>query len=340
MLTNKENYLRLLRGEIPESIPKFNMFTMVGPGILEKDRGPNKEGFDFFGVEYVFVPEAGGSIPVPNKFMFTDVTKWRDHFHTPDLSAVDWEKMAKEDLKKQPDPDQPIVGSFITGFFQTFINYMGFTEGLCAVIEEPDAVRELVEAVTDFYIEVGKKMIQYYKPDAMWLPDDIATARAPFVSLDAFRELFAPSWKRFVDLFLNEGIPTQLHCCGQCMPLIDDWVDMRIAAWDPVQISNDIAAVQAKHGRKLAIVGGYDMITIAGSEGDTEEDIRANARLTIDKYAKNGGFGIFGGSPPPVSPDTAPPPPPTSEVSAGTYMKRIGWATDEMSKYSEGYYNR
>lgn len=341
MPTNKENYLRLLRGQPTDSIPKFSFANMVGPSVLSKNQDANRAGFDCFGVEYVYEPNIGGSIPVPGKFMIDDVTKWREYVKIPDLSDVNWEAMAKEDLKRINTETEPVVASFITGFFQNFINYMGFTEGLMAIFEEPDEIRELMEVTTDFYLEVGRKMIEFYHPDMVWMPDDIATARAPFVSLESFRYVFAPSWKRFVDLFASEGIPTQLHCCGQCMPLIDDWVQMGIASWDPVQTSNDIAAIKAKYGRKLALVGGMDMAELAGKEGDTEEAVRARTHAKIDELAKDGGFAIFGAAAPPPGSDVpkaaeeSAPPIGTGDAEA---MKRFGWVASEMSEMADGYY--
>jgi len=342
MLTNKENYLRMMRGEIPESIPKFSFANMVGPSILSKDQDEHRAGFDCFGVEYVYEPTIGGSIPKPGKFMFTDVTKWREYVKIPDLSGVDWESMAKEDLKKINTEAEPVVASFITGFFQNFINYMGFTEGLLAVAEEPDEIVELMEVTTDFYIEVAKKMVQYYHPEMVWMPDDIATARAPFVSLNSFRNVFKPAWKRFIDYFASEGIPTQLHCCGQCMPLVDDWVQMGIAAWDPVQTSNDVLAIKAKYGRKLALIGGFDTAELAGETGDTEEQVRARTHAKIDELAKDGGFAVFGAAaPPPNAADAKPPETcPAMLAHDPEKLKRIGWVMNEIEIMADGYYNK
>lgn len=291
MLTNKENYMRVLRREVPESIPNA-AYQLCYPSYLKKDRNPDGSGFDYFGVEYVTSERsgfAGGFIPKPGVFMIHDITTWRDIVKIPDLSGVDWEKMAADDLKQYDRSKGPIMSDSVTGFFQALINFMGFTEGLCACFEEPEEVKAMMETICDYQVGVAKNIIKYYQPDALWLPDDVATARAPFVSKEMFEELFYPSWKRYVEVFLNAGIPAQLHCCGECGILIDDFIDCGFSAWDPAQPQNDLKGIKAKHGNKLAFVGGFDAKPIQ-VPGVTEEFVREYVRSFLNTYAPGGGL--------------------------------------------------
>ncbi|NLO47915.1 MAG: veratrol--corrinoid protein metyltransferase [Clostridiales bacterium] len=324
MLTEKDNYMRIMRGEMPEFVPVFNYAGLVIPSIINQNRKSDMSGFDCFGVEFVPTADGIGAVPAPGKFMINDITKWRDIVTLPDLSNVDWEAMAKKDLEKIDRSKAFVMGNYITGFFQTLINYMGFTEGLCACSEEPEEVIALMEWVTDFYMIIGKNMIKYYKPDMVWLPDDVATARSPFISLTMFRELFSPYWRKYVELFLDAGIPTQLHCCGQCEILIQDWIDMGITAWDPVQTANDIDAIKTKYGRKLALVGGFDASGRVADPDATEEEIRSEVRKYADRLAPDGGF-VFSAS---VS----------GPFDQREHQKRNAWIMDEYKNYVRDYY--
>lgn len=325
MLTNKENYMRLMRREMPEQIPR-SVFNMVCPSVLRKDR-TDKGGFDCFGVEYVTSPDTmNGAIPKPGKFMITDIRKWRDIAKLPDLSGVDWEDMAKKDLAKVDPNKAPIMSDAITGFFQGLINFMGFTEGLCACYEEPEEVKAMMEWFLDFYIDVAKKVIKFYKPDMLWMPDDICTERSPFVSPEMFRELFKPYWKRYVEVFLDAGLPAQLHCCGQCMPIVDDFVDCGFTAWDPAQQSNDLVAVKKKHGRNLAIIGGFEARGFAANPDTTEEEVRAYVRKVIDELAPGGGFAFSGMVMPTPGDDS--------------WKDRNRWINEEFESYGKDYYKK
>lgn len=326
MLTNKENYMRVLNRQCPESVP-MGIFTMMRPSILNARRNPDGSGFDCFGIEYVVSEEsgfAGGFIPKPGDFMIEDITKWRDIVTVPDLSGVDWEAMAKKDTEKLDRSTGPVMSDAVTGFFQGLINYMGFTEGLCACYEEPEEVQALMEWMTDFNMEVAKNIIKYYKPDALWMPDDVATARSPFISKDMFQELFKPYWKKYTELFLDAGIPCQLHCCGECMMLIDDFVDCGFSAWDPAQTMNDLKAVKDRYGNNFAIVGGWDGSGRAADPDATEEEIRALVRARIDELGAGGGLVWQGGV--------------NARPDMPNLAERNGWIYDEVAKYGANYY--
>ena len=86
MLTEKENLLMALRGEVPEWVPR-NMYPSpghppasagAGPSFLNARRTP-QGGFDIWGVEFVTTKDTGGmAIPKPGRFILDDITKWRD----------------------------------------------------------------------------------------------------------------------------------------------------------------------------------------------------------------------------------------------------------------------
>ena len=42
--------------------------------------------------------------------------------------------------------------------FQQLIAFMGFTEGLIAMHEEPEAVKELLHYMADFYVPIIEKL--------------------------------------------------------------------------------------------------------------------------------------------------------------------------------------
>ena len=140
MLSMKENFLRALRGEVPEYVPRYSYVGwQLRPAFLsgQRVRGIGK---DIWGVEWdsdgEIVPEA---LPKPGHHILKDIRKWRDVLKFPDFSGIDWEATAKKDLANR-DPELPLGGGVIPGqgFFQHTMNFMGFTEGLVACYEEPE----------------------------------------------------------------------------------------------------------------------------------------------------------------------------------------------------------
>ena len=329
MLSKKENYLRILRGEVPEYVPEYNIFWgMNGPSIFRERRNPDGTGFNVFGVEYVIDGSAvNAALPKPGDFILDDIRKWRDVIKMPDFSHVDWEQMAKKDLESA-DPELPRGGSAnpAGGFFQALMAFMGFNEGLVACFTDPDEVKALLEYLTDIAVDYTKKYIYYYKPEFGMLADDIAHERNPFVSLDMFRELFAPCWKRCADLFLDAGLPMMHHNCGHFEEFLDDLVDMGFSGWDPVQSSNDAVAIKKKYGNKLALCGGFDSAPFLPIYEDvTEEEVRASVKTLLNKLAPGGGYAFSGR----VMGKTEDDP---------VAKQRTDWMLDEFEKIRYSYY--
>ena len=305
MLTPKENYLRVLHGEIPEWIPMYTFGKMPGdtvepptqliePAIIIEHR-INGGGKDHWGVEYVPTYETGGALlPKPNDFILDDITKWRDVIKAPSLDNVDWEAMAKKQLATVDRSQTAVAFGLHVGYFQNLMAFMGFTEGMMAMYEEPEEVSALMEYMCDFYCAVAEKCIDYYKPDIFTMMDDTAAWANPFISLDMYREFLKPVYDRQAKFGRDRGLPITFHNCGKCEIFVDDMVDFGVTAWDPAQTCNDLHAVQEKYGRKLVIMGAWDGRGRLLEPDVTDEEIRESAKKSIDTYGKNGGYVFLG----------------------------------------------
>ena len=303
VLTEKENFMRMFKGEIPEWIPRYTLgpvrgledvapaVGVVAPEMLSahRRRGGGK---DIWGVEYITSKEAaGGLLPKTWDFILDDVTKWRDVIKAPSLDDIDWEMACKKDLEAcGVDRSKTALASMAaSGYFQTLMAFMGFTEGLCALYDEPEACHELFDYLSDFYCTIIENTIDYYKPDVFNIVDDTAAWGNPFVSLEMFREYFLPLYDREAKFARDRGIPICYHKCGKCEIFIPDMVQIGVQSWNPAQICNDLDAVQEKYGNKLMLCGCWDPVKITDPKL-TDEDIYDYLQKIANDRAKNGGF--------------------------------------------------
>lgn len=336
-ITEKDNFMMFIRGEEPLWLPRYGMAPdkyathppatiPVPPAFLNAGRTP-EGGFDMWGVEHIATAETGGaSLPVPNKFMITDIRKWRDIVKAPDMSDIDWEAMAKKDLASVNRETTAVNGTFHVGYFQQLMAFMGFSEGLCAMYEEPDEVMALFQYMADFFVEVVKKYIEYYKPDTVELLDDTATAKSPFISLEMYRELIKPFHYQQNKPAIDAGIPIVHHNCGRCEDFIDDWLEIGIIAWNPAQVMNDLDGIKKKYGNKLGLIGCWDSSGPAGWDHASEELVKSEVRKVIDRFAPGGGFCFWGSAYGPIG-DTS-------------TENRKRWLTEEYEAYGRTFYNK
>jgi uroporphyrinogen-III decarboxylase len=207
--------------------------------------------------------------------------------------------------------------------FQQFIAFMGFTNGLMAMVEEPEAVKELLHFMTDVYMPVVQAAVDYYEPDMLYLLDDTATNLNPFISTAMFRDILKPVYKRLTQPAVDRGIPIQFHNCGRCEDFIDDMLDIGTTIWDPAQVTNDLAAIKNKYGRRFAMAGGFWMPVRAWADY-REDEVRQAVRDCIDRYAPGGGF-LFAGGVGGIGADPA-------------AMTVNGWVQEEAYRYGRDYY--
>ena len=308
MLTEKENYLMMLNGEQPEWVPHLSPMPipgstkppatrMVEPPIINPQR-VNNGGPDIWGVNYVPTYETGEAIlPEPDNFILRDIRQWRDVIKAPDFSGVDWESMVKKHLEEIGiDRRQTsLTLALHFGYFQHLMSFMGFTEGLAAMIEEPDEVMDLFTYLCDFFMDVADKVIDLYKPDIINMADDTAAWGASFISPKMYKEMIAPFHDRWAKKGRDRGLKIDMHNCGKCEDILDSLVEMGVNIWEPAQTCNDLAAVKAKYGNKLAIGGGWDGRGRLLSPDVTDDEIVASIEETFKKLAPGGGFAWSGG---------------------------------------------
>ncbi|MCL2137686.1 MAG: hypothetical protein FWH40_09290 [Coriobacteriia bacterium] len=334
-LTPYENYLRMMRGEMPEFVPSmgdgFGMFmTMEYSKDWRPALGTTTPGeiwYDMFGVPWVSEwNAANGSLPAPGQFILDDITKWRDVIKKPAiLEDIDWEYCASVDLPKM-DPDRLVSGgpNVGIGYFQTLVAFMGFDNALIACVEEPEEVKALLNFLLGLNLEMAKEFIYYYKPGMFSLGDDIAHDRAPFVSMPIFEDIFEPMWRANTAPYKDAGCLASIHVCGKLDELIPAIVDMGFQAWNPAEPQNDLLAIKQKFAGKFAICGAFAGNGPVCHPETTEEEVRAYVKQQLDLYAPGGGY-AFGGyvMGPPEDPETA---------------VRQGWINDEFEKLRYSYY--
>jgi hypothetical protein len=270
----------------------------------------------------------GGMLPEPGNFLLKDVRDWRKVIKAPpplETSDSWWADKAKKDIEGSGiDRTQSLAAVMaLYSPFTSFIAFMGFNEGLCALFEEPDEVKEFLNWQLDYYMPVMDKIAKYYEPDLVGMGDDTATRRNPFFSVEMYRDIFKPIYQREIKPFTDRGIWVEFHNCGRCEDFVPDMCDFGVKGWDPAQTDNDLVTV--KKNNDISALGGYDYVPPPDGK-ITEEHVRQSVRDTFAKYAPGGRY-AFGGA---IMT-------PTGDPNAMLYM---GWLQDEANKIADCYYDK
>jgi len=129
--------------------------------------------------------------------------------------------------------------------------------------------------------------------DAIWFGEDLGSQISTLISPDNWREIFKPRHQRIIDRMkaINPDIIIIMHSDGAVAPLLDDFVEMGIHVYNPVQpnvAGSDPQALKTQYGDRMCFFGGIDQQELL-PRGDTKA-IEAEMRRRAAILGKNGGY--------------------------------------------------
>lgn len=243
-------------------------------------------GPDMFGVEWRYVPVAGGSMVVPGNPVLTDANDWREVIRFPDIDSWDWEGSAEKNREYLQQSRQCTILGLLNGcWFERLLSFMDFEGAAMALIDEDqrEALRELLHETTSLYMRILDKCVQYYRFDGVCIHDDWGSQMAPFFSEEVARSLFLPEMKRFVDHAHQFGKFVDLHSCGHVEERCNIFVEAGFDAWKPMPMNNTVELYQ-KYGDKIIISVVPDKLF--DPQTASEEEQRQAARDFVAKYTQ------------------------------------------------------
>lgn len=194
----------------------------------------------------------------------------------------------KENYDKWKNEGRWIEAGFWFGF-DVAHSWMSGTENfLIALMEEPEWVKD----VFDTYLNSCMSHFDIiwdegYRFDGIYWPDDMGYKGTPFFSEKTYRNLLKPFHKRAADWAHNKGIKARLHSCGNIMPLLEDIVDTRIDALNPLEVKAgmDVLDIKERFGKNIVLNGGINAVL-----WDDKEKIIEEIRRLIPILKEGGGY--------------------------------------------------
>lgn len=316
-ISPRENMKLLLEHKEPMYMPSGSDIVAIMPDVLLERPGDNKSGEDWFGVKWQFGEKGGAPMVKPGTEICDDVTKWREAIKIPDLDAVDWETSAKE-MEPFYHPDKMTSFWILNGPFERLHSIIGIENAFMAMYDEPEAVHDFMEFITEYKIKLLGKLIDHYKVDIILFHDDWGSTLNGFFPIPVFEEFIYPYMKRIVQYVKSRGVYFDMHSDGKVELYIPYMVEMGCDMWNPAQCCNDLEMIKKKYGDKLVMSGGMDDYFL-DSPKITEEELRKYVRDKVDLLAPGGGYL----------------PKPNAKS-----LKNNGILMDELAKYTKDYYSR
>jgi len=252
-----------------------------------------------------FIDEWGITLHRPERGFYYDIVDSPlKNATVEDLDSYDWPNPLDpgrfEGLEEEAgylfrETDYALVGPG-TGatFFEQSWMLRGFERLLMDLLVNPELIHILFRRVLD----IRKAMVGQYLElvgrylDVVYVADDLAIQVGPLISLDTYRRMIKPYQREYFQ-FIKQRTPAKLfyHCCGNVVPLLEDFIEIGVDIINPVQVSArdmDSKALKEKFGNRICFWGGIDTQHVLpyGSQEEVKEEVRRR----IKDLAPGGGY--------------------------------------------------
>ena len=206
---------------------------------------------------------------------------------TPTRDRINW-KYLEDNYTKWRAEGRWISAGFWFGFDVTHSWMAGTETILCALLEEPEWVKDMFGHYLDMCIDLFQQVWDAgYHFDCIEWPDDMGYKGTTFFSPAMYRELVQPFQRRAVEWAHNKGVYAHLHSCGDVMTLLPDILDTGVDALNPLEVKAgmDGKYIKETYGDRLVLHGG-----INAALWDSPDKIMEEVREKLPILGKNGGY--------------------------------------------------
>ncbi len=176
------------------------------------------------------------------------------------------------------------------GLFEQTWRIRGFENALMDAIEAPDFYMELMERLTELYIEMIRACADV-PADAFCFGDDWGEQRGVILGPPRWRHLIKPYWARIYKEVHRQGKYAMSHCCGSVADIMEDIIEIGLDVLESVQpeaSGMNPYVLKEKWGDKITFWG------CLGSQSTipfgTPEEIREEIQRLCRVMGKDGGF--------------------------------------------------
>ena len=214
-----------------------------------------------------------------------------ENYSFPDAYAKGRFEKAHRDIERY-GKDYFVIGDVEISLFELAWHLTGMEKYMVGMLcNEPwlESLNDHVEEwSTGLALQLAKAGV-----DAIWFGEDLGSQTSTLISPEDWRIMFKPRHRRIIEKLRTENpdIIVIMHSDGAVAPLIDDFIEIGVDVYNPVQpnvYGSDPQELKDKYGEKICFFGGIDQQDLLPS-GDIKS-IRAEIKKRISILGKNRGY--------------------------------------------------
>ena len=193
------------------------------------------------------------------------------------------------DTVKSLHPDIPVYGSIAEGHEQLW-RIIGSENVLMWIGLYPDELGKFIERIGEFLFELARAQIRAADGllDGFVVWGDVAYVNGMLFSPVFWRKHFKPIVAELISICHQHRLPVIYHGCGNASPLFDDFIEMGLDSYNPLEAKAglDVVELRKQYGHKMGFCGNMDALAWAN---EPMADLKAEALRKLNA-AKGGGY--------------------------------------------------
>jgi hypothetical protein len=303
MLTKKQNLLETIRGGNPDRFvnqyeafdcsPSSPFGMIMGNPISAASAMPAPGGApvkDSWGVTRAWPANVPGAFPVHDEAhkVLKDITQWEKLVKAPklDYPQSEWDKYKPQiDEVNKNEVFVTLFGA--PGIFEQLHYLMGMDGCLLAFYEEPEAMKELINYVTEWKLGYAKVLCDNFAPEVILQHDDWGSHRSSFLSPDMFEEFFLEPYKKWYGYYKQRGVQLIVHHNdAYSANLVPFMIEMKMDIWQGCVTTNKVSELIKKYGGKISFMGDIDN-GLVDREDWNQELVAKHVRRACEENGKH-----------------------------------------------------
>jgi len=307
-MTSKERVVASFRHEQPDRIPYVIGLTQKAAAAMVEHYGGNewRSGIDN-------AVRGVAARPGPKAQALSEIL-WQDEF------GVRWDKSIDRDIGnvcncliperdlgslELPDPHAPgkldglaeqcaaagdYCVQFAIGFslFERAWTLRGMENLFIDMIEVPEFVEELLDAICDYNVAVVEQAVSY-DIDAVHFGDDWGSQLGLLMGRQLWERFLMPRLARQYGAAKAAGKFVTIHSCGKVQEVFPQLIEIGLDCFNPFQPEvMDVYEMKRVYGGRLSFWGGISTQRLLPY--GTPDEVRAEARRMMAEVGKDGGY--------------------------------------------------
>lgn len=303
MLTKRQNLLETIRGGKPDRFvnqyeafdcaPSSPFGMIMGSPISAASAMPAPGGApvkDSWGVTRAWPANVPGAFPMHDEAhkLLKDITQWEKIVKAPtlDYPQSEWDKYKPQ--IDEVDKNEVFVTLFgAPGIFEQIHYLMGMDDALLAFYEEPEALKELINYITEWKLGYAKLLCDNFAPEVILQHDDWGSHKSSFISPDMFEEFFLEPYKKWYGYYKERGVKLIVHHNdAYSANLVPFMIEMKMDIWQGCVSTNNVPELVKKYGGKISFMGDIDN-GLVDREDWTQELVAKHVRRVCETNGKH-----------------------------------------------------